>query len=96
MTLSTATPVVTICDNRGMTVRTLNWNRESDQDPLRLFAISFSTGDIQPDRPIPRSPPLYCLAAGQYGSTEPAQQAVTGRPDTEARQHRQRLARYAL
>ncbi|EEC2699238.1 RHS repeat protein [Salmonella enterica] len=37
MTLSTATPVVTICDNRGMTVRTLNWNRESDQDPLRLL-----------------------------------------------------------
>ncbi|WP_238082072.1 RHS repeat-associated core domain-containing protein [Pseudescherichia vulneris] len=36
--IATGTPVVNVTDNRGLTVRTLNWNREQSADPLRLLA----------------------------------------------------------
>ena len=33
----TGTPIVSVHDNRGLTVRALNWNREQASDPLRLL-----------------------------------------------------------
>ncbi|MGU9642613.1 RHS repeat-associated core domain-containing protein [Salmonella enterica subsp. houtenae serovar 16:z4,z23:-] len=55
MTLSTATPVITSCDNRGITVRTLNWNRESDQHPLRLL-LSHSQLEVSSRTTLDRDP----------------------------------------
>ncbi|ECH6133181.1 hypothetical protein FP109_07975 [Salmonella enterica] len=57
MTLSTATPVITSCDNRGITVRTLNWNRESDQHPLRLL-LSHSQLEVSSRTTLDRDPRL--------------------------------------
>ncbi|HCZ4708908.1 TPA: RHS repeat protein [Salmonella enterica subsp. enterica serovar Saintpaul str. CFSAN004144] len=34
-TVNSLTPVVSVTDNRGLTVRTLNWNRSSAADPAR-------------------------------------------------------------
>ena len=36
-TIATGTPVVNVTDNRGLTVRTLNWNRAKSADPRRLL-----------------------------------------------------------
>ncbi|WP_312209969.1 RHS repeat-associated core domain-containing protein [Pseudescherichia sp.] len=36
-TLATGTPVVSVTDNRGVMVRTLNWNRKLATDPLSLL-----------------------------------------------------------
>ncbi|EEN1039722.1 TPA: hypothetical protein ACGEPX_001028 [Salmonella enterica] len=37
MTAATGTPVVSVRDNRGIPVRTLNWNREEAAAQLRLL-----------------------------------------------------------
>ncbi|MCR4460059.1 RHS repeat-associated core domain-containing protein [Pseudescherichia sp. L3] len=36
-TIAIGTPIVNVTDNRGLTVRTLNWNRGQSADPLRLL-----------------------------------------------------------
>jgi len=36
-TIATGTPLIGVIDNRGLTVRALNWNREQSADPLRLL-----------------------------------------------------------
>ncbi|EAW2233090.1 type IV secretion protein Rhs [Salmonella enterica] len=37
MTLAIATPVIAVCDNHGITIRTLNWNRVDKDSPRRLL-----------------------------------------------------------
>ncbi len=36
-TIATGTPLIGVIDNRGLSVRALNWNREQSADPLRLL-----------------------------------------------------------
>jgi len=44
-TAATGTPVVSVHDNRGLTLRALNWNREQDSDSLRLLITHSQTND---------------------------------------------------
>ncbi|WP_336852482.1 RHS repeat-associated core domain-containing protein [Pseudescherichia vulneris] len=44
-TAATGTPVISVHDNRGLAVRTLNWNREQISDPLRLLITHSQTND---------------------------------------------------
>ncbi|WP_314417992.1 RHS repeat-associated core domain-containing protein [Pseudescherichia vulneris] len=44
-TASTGTPIVSVHDNRGLTLRALNWNREQDSDSLRLLITHSQTND---------------------------------------------------
>lgn len=37
MTLAIAPPVIAVCDNHGITIRTLNWNRVDKDSPRRLL-----------------------------------------------------------
>lgn len=76
MTLAIATPVIAICDNLGITIRTLNWNREDKDSPRRLLVNhtrldTASRATVQRD---PRRfaawqqddtalPNLYCMAS---------------------------------
>lgn len=76
MTLAIATPVIAVCDNLGITIRTLNWNREDKDSPRRLLVNhtrldTASRATVQRD---PRRfaawqqddtalPNLYCMAS---------------------------------
>ena len=44
-TVATGTPVVSINDNRGLVVRSLNWNRNDSTAPLRLLVTQMQADD---------------------------------------------------
>ncbi|QCR35051.1 RHS repeat domain-containing protein [Nissabacter sp. SGAir0207] len=44
-TVFTGTPVVTVTDNRGLTVRTLDWNRTLPEQPLTLLVTRLTVAD---------------------------------------------------
>ncbi len=68
-TAATGTPVVSINDNRGLAVRTLNWNREQASDPLRLL-VSHSYVNDDSRLVSYRDPRLF--AAWTVDSASPA------------------------
>jgi len=43
--LATGTPVLTVHDNQGLTVRVLNWNHDSSENPLRLLVTQTQVDD---------------------------------------------------
>jgi len=65
-TVATATPVVSVHDNRGLAVRALNWNREQASDPLRLL-VTHSQADDATRTVSLRDPRLF--AARAQGAT---------------------------
>ncbi len=65
-TAATGTPVVSVHDNRGLTVRTLDWNREQVSDPLRLL-VTHSQVDDASRTVAQRDPRLF--TAWRSGST---------------------------
>ena len=72
--IATGTPVVTVNDNRGLAIRTLNWNRELCGDPLRLL-VGHSYVDDASRVAAYRDPRLF--AAWTTDSTAPANLCTT-------------------
>ena len=72
--LATGTPVLTVHDNRGLTVRVLNWNHDSSDNPLRLLVTQTQVDDAS--RVVShRDPRLF--VAWSADSTAPANLRTT-------------------
>ncbi|ELT5416656.1 type IV secretion protein Rhs [Salmonella enterica] len=66
MTLAIATPVIAVCDNHGITIRTLNWNREDKDSPRRLL-VTHTRLDTASRATVQRDPRRF--AARQQDDT---------------------------
>ncbi|ENF6424223.1 type IV secretion protein Rhs [Salmonella enterica] len=66
MTLAIATPVIAVCDNYGITIRTLNWNREDKDSPRRLL-VTHTRLDTASRATVQRDPRRF--AARQQDDT---------------------------
>lgn len=72
--VATGTPIVSTHDNRGLTVRALNWNHDSSDNPLRLLVTQTQTDDAS--RVVShRDPRLF--AAWSADSSAPANLCTT-------------------
>ncbi|EAX5087807.1 TPA: type IV secretion protein Rhs [Salmonella enterica subsp. arizonae serovar 13,22:z4,z23:-] len=66
MTLAIATPVIAVCDNHGITIRILNWNREDKDSPRRLL-VTHTRLDTASRATVQRDPRRF--AARQQDDT---------------------------